>query len=70
MSWNEYLKIVCELFPKRNYDILFEQRSCNRIDIVNYVAKDLFLIKECDTELACVTREKILSLEKTGIMVW
>ena len=67
VKWGDYFKMVCDRFPDRNHEIVYKSLGCNKVDVLQKVALDLFIEGECDSELADITRKHLTILEKDGI---
>lgn len=63
MNYKKYYDIACERFPDANYDMI---PNWNKVDMVNHIAKLLFIDSDVNSEFAIETRKQLLNLKQYG----
>lgn len=63
MKYNEYFKMAIKRFPSMNIEKI---PQFNRIDCLKMVTEILFIVNECDSELANETRKRLIELRENG----
>ena len=68
MNHKQYVKLAQEKFTDMPLTELLSMREFNRIDCLNVVAKQLFIIGDVESELALETRSQLKSLQEIGVL--
>jgi len=68
MDHKQYVKLAQEKFTNMPLTELLSTREFNRIDCLNMVAKQLFILGDVESELALEIRKQLKSLQEIGVI--